>query len=256
MLAIRAPATIAYCQQYSIAGSDLSEKAGLVAIDATGFDPAVRRVLSDEVTDQLRDAIVVGKLRPGARLREDELAAQMQVSRGPVRQALVTLEREGLVIIERYKGARVAELYRSDIDQVFSLRRALETLAVEWACDHATKEELDRLDTVLDRYVNATSEGRTPQLISEVDLAFHDGLIAAAHHDRLANAWEALRSQILSFLMTRMALRKDYDAEWEPDHRRILDLIRAGDKESAVERIRHHVNASYSRVVDAMEKRE
>lgn len=223
---------------------------------ASGFGPAVRRVLSDEVTDQLRDAIITGVLAPGERLREDELATQMKVSRGPVREAFVTLQREGLVTIERYKGARVAELYRSDIDQVFSLRRALESLAVEWACRNATPEDLDAIEATLVSYQTASPDGRVPERIAEFDLAFHDGIVAAAHHDRLSRAWESLRSQILAFLTTRMALRRDYDTEWEPDHRRILELIRAGETDEAVAWIQRHVNASYTRVITAMERRE
>jgi DNA-binding GntR family transcriptional regulator len=69
---------------------------------------ASRRVLADVVTDDLRDAIVSHELEPGRRLAEDDLAEQMGVSRGPVREALMRLEREGLVSIERHKGARIA----------------------------------------------------------------------------------------------------------------------------------------------------
>lgn len=220
---------------------------------SSGFGPALRRVLADDVTDQIRDAIVTGTLAPGTRLREDELSTQMSVSRGPVREAFVKLEREGLVIIERYKGARVAELYREDIDQIFSLRKALESLAVEWACRNATADDLAAIEAVLQRYTSEPPENRTPELIADVDISFHDGLVAAAHHDRLTRAWEGLRAQIYSFLITRMALRKDYDADWEPDHRAILEHIAAHEPEQAIARIQNHVEASYGRVVRAIE---
>jgi DNA-binding GntR family transcriptional regulator len=216
------------------------------------FGPAVKRVLADEIVDQLRDAIVTGALQPGQRLLEDELAGQMQVSRGPVREAFVKLEREGLVTIERYKGARVAELYRDDIEQVFSLRLALERLAVESACKRGTDDDFAQIASSLDRYAEAGS----PEAIAEIDLSFHDGVVAAAHHLPLSRAWEGLRTQILSFLTTRMSLRRDYSDEWEPDHRRILDLIRRGEAEQATAAITHHIEASYTRVIDAMEHRE
>lgn len=225
-----------------------------MAPTSSGFGPAVRRVLADDVTDQLRDAIVTGTLEPGSRLREDELATKMEVSRGPVREAFVKLEREGLVIIERYKGARVAEWYRNDIEQVFSLRSVLETLAVEWAVRNATDEDIAAIEKVLEQYQTASDEGR-PEAIAEVDLAFHDAVVAAAHHEPLSRAWESLRSRILSFLMVRMALRRDYVHEWEPDHRNILDMITQKRTDEAVESIRTHVHASYSRVLDAMERR-
>lgn len=219
---------------------------------ASRFGPAVKRVLADEIVDQLRDAIVTGALEPGQRLLEDELAGQMQVSRGPVREAFVKLEREGLVVIERYKGARVAELYRDDIEQVFSLRLALEKLAVEQAAKRGTPEDFAQIEASLDRYTAAT----TPEAVAVIDLSFHDGVVAAAHHAPLSRAWEGLRTQILSFLTTRMALRSDYTEGWEPDHRRILRFIRDGDAEQAVAAITHHVGSSYTRVIDAMEHRE
>ncbi|WP_167132624.1 GntR family transcriptional regulator [Paramicrobacterium chengjingii] len=222
----------------------------------TGFEPAQRRVLADDVTDQIRDAIVTGSLAPGTRLREDELAAQMSVSRGPVREAFVKLEREGLVVIERYKGARVVELYRDDIDQIFSLRKAFESLAVEWACKNATPAELDKLGRILDQFGKESAEQRTPELIADVDISFHDGLVKAAHHERLTRAWEGLRAQIYSFLITRMALRKDYDDTWEPDHRALVQLIAEKRQDEAIQHIQRHVEASYGRVVDAMENRE
>jgi len=222
----------------------------------TAFGPAQRRVLADDVTDQLRDAIVTGVLSPGERLREDELAAQMSVSRGPIREAFVKLEREGLIVLERYKGARVVELYRSDIDQIFSLRTVLESLAAEWACKNASPADIDAMGAILDRFSEASPEQRTPELIAEVDIMFHDAIIQAARHDRLVRAWDGLRAQIYSFLVTRMALRKDYGESWEPDHREMLDHIANGRVEDAVAHVQQHVTSSYRRVIDAMEKRE
>lgn len=227
-------------------------------MDKTTLDlgPARRRVFADDVTDQLREAIVTRALEPGTRLREDQLAVQMNVSRGPIREAFAKLEREGLVVIERYKGARVVELYRSDLDEIVSLRKALESLAAQWAPSRATKDELDALGAILDRYAATPPKARTPELIAEVDIAFHDGLIHASHHERLERAWEGLRGQIYAFLITRMALRKDYEDEWEPDHRAILAAIRDGRADDALKRIQQHVEASYGRVVKAIERGE
>jgi DNA-binding GntR family transcriptional regulator len=218
--------------------------------------PTDRRVLSDDVTAQLRDAIVTGVLVGGTRLREDDLAASMNVSRGPIREALVRLERESLVIIERYKGARVAELYRDDLDQIFSLRKALESLAAEWACKRATPEDIKKLSAPLDAFLAAPIEDHTPEFVSKLDIEFHDALIASAHHARLERAWDGLRAQVYSFLSTRMALRLDYAEVWEPDHRRHVKLIEKGDVAGAVAHTIQHLESSYARVVLAMERGE
>jgi DNA-binding GntR family transcriptional regulator len=92
-----------------------------------------RRSLGDEVTDQIRDVILSDGLQPGDRVGEAEISNSLQVSRGPVREALVRLEQEGLVTIERHRGATVVDLTRKDVVELATLRAALEQLAMEEA---------------------------------------------------------------------------------------------------------------------------
>ena len=73
--------------------------------DGSALGPAARRVLADEVADALREAIMTGRFESGQRLIEHELATQLAVSRGPVREALSRLSQEGLVIVDRHRGA-------------------------------------------------------------------------------------------------------------------------------------------------------
>src|SRR6476469_10949085 len=110
----------------------------LMSISPLPLTPTVKRSLADDVVDRLRDAIFHGSFKPGEALREEQLAAMLDVSRGPVREALVQLEREGLVIVRRHRGATVARLSRRDLEEVYSLRLALERLAVQRAVRHAT----------------------------------------------------------------------------------------------------------------------
>ncbi len=111
--------------------------------------PARRRVLSDEVADAIRDAIFDGRIDLGQRLVEDELASILNVSRGPVRRALVLLSQEGLVNTEHHRGTTVAQLGADDIRETASLRTALERLAVEWLCRNATDADFARIAVVL-----------------------------------------------------------------------------------------------------------
>src|SRR4051812_32626927 len=97
--------------------------------DLGGVAPARRRGLADEVADRIRDAIFGGAYRPGAQLREVELSAALDVSRGPVREALLRLEREGLVRSAWHRGATVTTLSAGDVAELYSLRGALEHLA-------------------------------------------------------------------------------------------------------------------------------
>src|SRR3954468_18403261 len=104
--------------------------------------PARRRGLADEVADRSGEVIFSGTYAPGAQLREVEVAAALQVSRGPVREALLRLEREGLVHNEWHRGATVMSLSARDAAELHSLRAVLEDLAVRCAVERAGDEDL------------------------------------------------------------------------------------------------------------------
>jgi DNA-binding GntR family transcriptional regulator len=216
----------------------------------TGLEPARRRVLADEVADSLRNAIVRGTLASGQRLVEDELAAQLGVSRGPVREALARLSQEGLVVLERHRGATVAALSADEVDEIYSLRSALERLAVEWVCRMATDEELDGIGDILLRF-DALPLPLTRASVAALDVDFHDAIFRAAHHGRLSHAWDSLRSQIFVYLIQRGALRSDFAATWRDDHAAFLDVLRTRDVQRAIEHVERHIEATYQRVLEA-----
>src|SRR5258707_4522029 len=105
--------------------------------------------LADSIRAQLREAILRGDFTAGEHVREVEIAARYDVSRGPVREALLQLEQEGLVMLRRNRGAVVARLSRADLEEVYSLRLALERLAVVHAVRHGTEADFAQLDGVL-----------------------------------------------------------------------------------------------------------
>src|SRR5215213_1180491 len=136
--------------------------------------PTIKRSLADDVVDRLRNAIFHGSFKPGEALREEQLAAMLDVSRGPVREALVQLEREGLVIVRRHRGATVARLSRSDLEDVYSLRLALERLAVQRAVQTATEEDFAAMEAVLTDFDISLLRGTSEKEIAELDVRFHD----------------------------------------------------------------------------------
>src|SRR2546425_5116939 len=117
--------------------------------------PARRRGLAEEVADRIREAIFTGAYPPGAALREVELSQALQVSRGPVREALSRLEREGLVRSEWHRGTTVTALSPQDIAELNSLRGALEHLAVEQVIANATDAELAAIEAAADMMARA-----------------------------------------------------------------------------------------------------
>ena len=209
---------------------------------------APRRVLADEVADAIRDAIFGGNIDLGERLVEEDLAADLNVSRGPVREAFVLLAQEGLVSVERHRGATVAQLGADGVHEIYSLRLALERLAVEWLCRYATAADFDHIADVLRQFYKLPRPLTRPA-VAGLDVAFHDAIFQAAHHERLYRAWLALRSQIFLYLVHRGALRHDFTETWLQDHENLLEVLRQRKRGPAVKLIAGHIEGTYRRVL-------
>jgi DNA-binding GntR family transcriptional regulator len=205
--------------------------------EQSGMAPARRRGMANEVADRIREAIFSGTYPPGAQLREVELATVLAVSRGPVREALLRLEREGLVQNEWHRGATVTTVSAEDAAELNSLRGALEHLAVERLLEHATDQDLAIIDRIVDRMARAEDNHAMVRL----DLEFHDAVYAAAHHSRLETAWQAIRSQVHLFLLMRMSLSDSHYTDHIPaEHRELALVLHARDTERALSLFAEH----------------
>lgn len=210
--------------------------------------PTVKRSLADEVAERLRDAIMHGQLAPEEPLREATLSELMGVSRGPVREALTLLEREGLVVTTPTGRTYVARLSHEELDDVFSLRKALERLAVEYACVRATPDDLDRIQAVVNDMGVATAQDLNAKAMAELDMRFHEAVYQAAHHQRLLDFWNILRPQLYVFLLSRNAARDDYRDQAVRGHQEIVDAIKARDKSRALDINEGHMAFAYDLV--------
>jgi DNA-binding GntR family transcriptional regulator len=201
------------------------------------LSPARRRGLADEVADRIRDAIFGGVYAPGAQLREVELAGALDVSRGPVREALLRLEREGLVRSAWHRGATVTTLSAEDVAEIDSLRGALEQLAVEQVVARASDEDIALVEKAAARMQLVAGEHE----MVHCDIAFHDAVYAAAHHRRLQDAWHAIRSQVHLFLLTRVGVSTEgYLKQVADEHRELAAALRSRDAQRALELFASH----------------
>lgn len=207
----------------------------------------IRRSLSDDVVDRLRSAIIRGEFEPDQRLSEAALAEAFGVSRGPIREALTQLEREGLLKVERHRGARVTRLSQADIDEIYSLRTAMERLAIERAARLADEDDFKAMAAVVEELKAAVAHADAARTV-ELDAAFHDLVYRAARHSRLYQAWATLRPQIETFLHTRSTDTQDYFAKALHEHVALLAIIRSRDSERAVEMIDDHLRTAYVRL--------
>jgi DNA-binding GntR family transcriptional regulator len=220
------------------------------------LEPPEKRVLAEDVAARLRTAILQGHFAPGERLREEALAQALGVSRGPVREALGQLERQGLVVIFRNRGAVVAQLSREDLEELYTLRLAIEELAVRRATRFADDETIAELDAVVEAMVEAAERGVSESEAAELDLKLHDLIYKAARHRRLQETWANIRPQIHILLLSRNVAHGDFREMLLSSHQDILGAMRDGDEDRAAAFIREHLGGSYERVVRSLEARE
>src|SRR5258706_10581187 len=167
----------------------------------SGLAPVSRRTIGDNVVDTLRKAIIAGAFAPDDHLAEGVLAQQLGVSRAPVREAMMQLEREGLLAFDRRGAAHVKEFTVEDFEEIFSLRLAFETMAARLACRRLTAEDIADIEDNIAR----TRSAATLLEITLLDVEFHDQIVQAARHSRLVASWANLRHQIEVWLARMQA---------------------------------------------------
>lgn len=209
--------------------------------------PPPRQAVAEDVADQMREAIILGDLEPNANLREVDLAKRFAVSRGPIREALKRLEREGLVVSRRNCGSVVAALTVADIEEVYELRLALEVLAVRHAAKRRTREDLAAMASVLDELAGLGPAAK-PARVAELDVAFHHLIYVAAHNKRLEACWMTLKSQVFKFLVSRNVSEQIFSEVLVAQHQHIRYLIAARNEHEAVASIRAHLGEAYDRL--------
>ncbi|MFP3419572.1 MAG: GntR family transcriptional regulator [Bacillota bacterium] len=135
--------------------------------------------------EQLKQMIFDGQFQPGERINETQLAKQFGVSRSPVREAMRLLEKDELLIAHHKSGYSVYTLTERDVEELYQIRMALETLAVQLACKEATQKEIDGIEQVLTQADEAIKQQRPSKDIVQLHEAFHQKIILSSHNDRL-----------------------------------------------------------------------
>ncbi len=155
------------------------------------FSPLASSSRTDSASDMLRREILDGRAAPGELLAESAVARRLGVSRVPVREALFTLERDGLVEFSETGRAYVKHLTPQDFEELFVLRLALEPLASRLAA-----HQIGSTMAVLERNIAATRRARTVQQVTRLDLDFHEIILAASGNTRLLKLWSSMRAEL------------------------------------------------------------
>ena len=162
------------------------------------FDIQNHRPLREIVYEELKLLIVKGKIKPGMRLMEEELAEDMGVSRTPIREAIRKLEKEGLITIEPRRGAYVSQLSKQDMVEILEVRQNVEGFAAELAAKRITPEEKMKLREIAEEYEIAVSKNDMAAMI-KADTAFHHVIVVATRNKILIQMVEQLQELVLRF---------------------------------------------------------
>lgn len=146
--------------------------------------PPLSRSASAAASEVIREAIIDGRLTPGQRLKEEELARELGMSRTPVREALLLLQSEGLVESIPRRGATVRSYAADDLDDMYQLRAVLEGYAARRAATRISRDDIARLEESCARFDRLRTEDGLRDLVKE-NLLFHNVILDAAGSDRL-----------------------------------------------------------------------
>lgn len=197
--------------------------------------------VAQRVADQLRSEILRAALPPGTRLLQTEVAERLGVSTTPVREALSTLQGEGLIVIDRHRGAVVFHPTVEDFRECFEIRQLLEPFAVSKAIPNLTERELDQLQLLIDE-MNVVRES---ERYVELNNQFHLGLYEASRLPRLCSIIAAIRNASAAYLhmfaSARLETLDRLGGDPENDHQKMLDACRARDIDEAVAATRTHL---------------
>jgi DNA-binding GntR family transcriptional regulator len=189
---------------------------------------------------QIKNAIQRGELKPGERLRENELADFVGLSRTPVREALSRLEAEGLVAHDATRGVVVAELDYSMVTELYYMREVLEGTAARLAAQHTSDVELSILDDYCQQYEALLNDGSA---LPPSNRRFHETLYRCSHNRYLLNMVTLLHDA-LSLLGGTTLSDPARAAETLREHRAVVTAIRARDADAAEHAMRSHIRAA------------
>lgn len=210
--------------------------------------------LRDVVFNTLREAILKGELAPGERLMEIQLAERLGVSRTPIREAIRKLELEGLVLMIPRKGAEVAKISEKSLRDVLEVRRSLEELAIELACQRMSEEEVQKLTETQKAFAEAIDSGDAMR-IAETDEAYHNIIYQGTGNVRLVQILNNLREQMYRY---RLEYIKDADKRQVLliEHEHILKALRLHHVQEAKVAMREHIDNQEITVLKNIKEKE
>jgi GntR family transcriptional regulator of gluconate operon len=210
------------------------------------FEAIGTRALRESVFQRLRQAILEGRLRPGDRLLETEIARQMRVSRAPVREALRLLESDGLVATAAHRGTFVTSVEPEECRELYELRAVLEGYAARLVVRKGAAPQDGALGRLIDE-MRAAADQSDAIRWAEANFRFHEGVLALTANAHIARVWQLLGTQMLRFFHLRERTPGELRAMAE-EHVGLLAALAGGDAQAAERAFRLHIEDAAQRL--------
>ncbi len=193
------------------------------------------------IADALREQIIAGRLRPGERLVESQIASHLQTSRGPVRDALRQLEHEGLVASLPYKGAVVVGISDEEIRVLISLRTVLECFSFAKALRIMGDSELAELSKIVWQMERAAAR-KDLEGVVEADLRFHESVLEMSGLPHTVQVWRCIAPRIRAYFR-RFDENQDLQAV-VAEHRELFDALVVGKEDELLRILVKHIDVA------------
>lgn len=202
--------------------------------------PRQNRSLRQQVAETLRNAIIHGELAPGDRLREEDLSEQLDMSRGPIREALRQLEQEGLVASFPYRGTVVAQVWGEEVLEVLvPIRATLELFALTHALRRMEERDFRELAGIVEEMDAAAETGNLARVV-ELDMGFHRLIVERSGLFHSLQLWEMISPRMRGLFFRMGPHHTSLDAIAQ-QHRELLAALESGDERRAHATLREHI---------------
>jgi len=206
--------------------------------------------LRDRIASSIRDSIIEGKIKPGERLMEPDVAKTLGVSRTPLREAFLQLESEGFLMVNPRKGALVTETSSKDAKETYEIKGAMEALAARLAADNITDDQIDEIIDINKKMESiAQSKKKDYKSFLELNSLFHQKIYECGGNSKLSRMINTLRNQTLRYNYIYLSLLSHLD-ESVAEHSEIINALKNRKPEEAEAYVKKHNDSARQMLIN------
>lgn len=219
-----------------------------------------RSLLKDQAYKLIKDAISNGELAPGEFYSQDKLSSELGISRTPVREAILELQSEGILVIHRGRGIEVVSLSKKDLWEIFEMRRALEVRACEIVAERICNgscncsELFQKLDDIMEEQIESAAQGDKTEFLAG-DKQFHQIIALASENNRMFDAIKDLRDKI-TYVGAYAIFRSNRMDDVIKEHQNIIEALKLKNPEKTRAALVKHLEGTFGEIIEALKEKK